>query len=221
VTTRLLLTPGELDLLRGRLNLPAPPGFAVAGASGAGGRLAALGVLTGDGVAPAVAADLVAACAPQVAVHVVARLGAVEVTASLGIRDGRPPSGGGLVRTGPAEVELSGWPVRSLPDELTRVVPPAPVPARATLHVPLDLLRVLSRDPEVEALRAAVTGSLRATVVRGTSVVGQVLWLGTDAGWIALEPAEVRDGVRWARARPVGPGHLAPAVAVLVARALA
>jgi hypothetical protein len=218
VTVRLLLTPGELDLLRGRLGLPLPPGFEVTGPVEDRHRLAGLGVLAGDDVVPEVAAALVAACSPQVGVHVAGRLAAAEVTAGLGLCDGQ---GGALVRTSRAEVELSGWPTLSLPDELTRVVPAAPVPAMAALKVPLDLLSSRSADPEVEALRATVTGSLRATVVKGRSVIGQVLWLGTAAGWVALEPGEVRDGVRWATARPVGPHHLASSVAVLVARALA
>jgi hypothetical protein len=52
-------------------------------------------------------------------------------------------------------------------------------------------------------------------------VVGLVVWLATAGGWLALEPAEVRDGLRWATVRPVQPDELAAAVAPLLAAALA
>jgi hypothetical protein len=88
VTTarRLYLTPGELDLLRRCLDLPAPPGFGVEGGSGSVARLEQLGVLTEAGVHPSVAAGLVAACAPRVGVLVTAVVPEAEVTAALGVR---------------------------------------------------------------------------------------------------------------------------------------
>jgi hypothetical protein len=81
------------------------------------------------------------------------------------------------------------------------------------LHLPLADL------PQRTELRDTV-GVLRATVVAPPAVVGVVSWLATTTGWLALEPAEWRDGVRWAHVRPVQRDEIGAAVAPLVAGAL-
>lgn len=119
---RLVLAPGELDLLAGLLGLQLPPGFAVESATGDRRRLTVLGVLAGGRVEAAVATGLIAVCTPQLAVHVAAVTPEVSVTAALGVRD---DVGGSLVRTGVAAVEVSLWRAVGLGGELARLVPPA------------------------------------------------------------------------------------------------
>jgi hypothetical protein len=213
---RLVLTPGELDLLRRRLDLPAPPGFAVVGGGGSTARLEQLGVTVDGAVQPAVAAGLVAACAPQVGVLVVATVGQQAMTAALGVRG---ELGGSLAQAGTAAVEAAVWPAPALGTELARVVPPLGRSDRPDLHLPLADLAAGTTGPAVEELRAAVVGSLRATVVTD-AVLGQVVWLATAGGWLAMEPAPTRCARRWATIRPVQPEDLGPALAPYLSTAL-
>jgi hypothetical protein len=83
------------------------------------------------------------------------------------------------------------------------------------LHLPVSAL------PDEPLLRAEVVGAMRVTVVAPPHVLGWVTWLATPTGWLALEPAEVRTGVRWAVVRPVRPDEIGTAVAPLLAGALA
>jgi hypothetical protein len=214
---RLYLTPGELDLVRRRLDLPAPPGFDVDGGNGSVGRLVQLGVLTDDAVHPSVAAGLAAACAPQVGVHLAAAVGDQRVTAVLGVRGAL---GGSLVHMGTAAVEVAAWPAAWLAAELSRVVPPLACSGGAPRHLPLPALSEGAPEPAVAALRETVSGSLRATAVAQV-VLGQVVWLATQQGWVAVEPAHTRAGVRWATLRPVTPEDLGSALAPLLAAGLA
>ena len=57
-------------------------------------------------------------------------------------------------------------------------------------------------------------------MVAPPAVVGQVVWLATRTGWLAVEPLESRAGVRWADVRPAQPDEIGAAVAPLVAVAL-
>jgi hypothetical protein len=210
---RIALTPGELDVLRRRLDLPAPPGFGVDGGSGSTARLEQLGVTVDGAVHPSIAAGLVAACAPQVGVLVVARARQQEVTAALGVRG---ELGGSLAQAGKPAVEASVWPAPALGTELARVVPPLSTVEGPALHLPLA---ELAAGPVVDGLRTSLVGSLRATVVTD-AVVGQVVWLATADGWLAMEPAQSRGGERWVTLRPVQPHDLGPALAPSLATAL-
>lgn len=171
---RLVLAPGELALLAALLGLELPPGFLVRDATGDRARLTDLGVLSHGDVHPSVAAGLAAACAPRVGVLVEAAVGAVAVTAALGVRgDGGDDVGdevgdevgGSLARLGDAVVEASLWPAVALGRELTRLVPPA-----------------------------AASGRLRATVVAPPDVVGQRLWFADEGGWRTLDARPVDAG---------------------------
>ena len=136
---RLVLAPGELDLLARLLGLELPPGFAVRDGTGDRARLAALGALVDGRVHASVAAGLEAACAPRLAVLVEAAVPDVAVTAALGVRG---DVGGALVRTGPDAVEASLWPAVALRAELARLVPPAGEHGslRATVVAPPDVV---------------------------------------------------------------------------------
>lgn len=163
---RLVLAPGELALLAALLGLELPPGFLVRDATGDRARLTDLGVLSHGDVHPSVAAGLAAACAPRVGVLVEAAVGAVAVTAALGVRgDGGDDVGGSLARLGDAVVEASLWPAVALGRELTRLVPPA-----------------------------AASGRLRATVVAPPDVVGQRQWFADEGGWRTLDARPVVAG---------------------------
>ena len=199
-----MLPAGEVAGLCARLALPLPPDFAATPTG-----IATQGLLLDGQVHPSVAAGLRATCAPRVGVLL--RSTAGDVAAALGVRG---DLGGSLVRVGSSDVEVAAWPAERLGVELVRTVPDLGGSARPALHGPLV---DLAAAPE---LRDGVLGVLRATVVAPPYVVGLVTWLATDAGWLALEPAEVRDGVLWARVRPVHPGDIAAAVAPLVAGAL-
>jgi hypothetical protein len=210
---RIALTPGELDLLRRRLDLPAPPGFGIDGGSGSTARLEQLGVTVDGAVHPSIAAGLVAACAPQVGVLLLARARQQEVTAALGVRG---ELGGSLAQAGGPAVEASVWPAPALGAELARVVPPLGTAEGPALHLPMA---ELAAGLVVDGLRAALVGSLRATVVTDR-VVGQVVWLATTDGWLAMEPAQSRGGERWATLRPVQPHDLGAALAPALSTAL-
>jgi hypothetical protein len=204
VARRIVLPSGEVAELCGRLGLLCPPGFGAVPMP-----IRTNGLVTEGAVHPAVAAGLAATCSPRVAVLVASTVG--DVAAAFGVRH---DLGGSLLRAGECGVEMSVWPALRLGDELARAVPilgASPLPA-------LDL--PLPQVAERPDLRAAIIGRLRATVVAPPSVVGQVIWLATRTGWLSLEPAAVRDGVRWAVVRPVAPADLGAAVAPLVASAV-
>lgn len=202
---RLRLPAAEVAELHGLLGLPLPPGFA------AERRPVTTPGLCVDGkVQPALAAGLTVTCAPRVGVLVRSTVG--DVAAALGVAG---DIGGGLLRVGGSAVEVSAWPVPALGAELARCVPPLPSRPRPVLHLPLPEL------PRSAGLRESIVGTLHATVVAPGQVVGQVVWLASRAGWLTLEPAEVRGGVRWVAVRPVEPVDLARCIAPLVAEALA
>jgi hypothetical protein len=200
---RLVLSRGELAGLSVRLGLTLPPGFPARPEP-----VTTPGVLLDGEVRPSVAAGLAAACAPQVAVL----LTAGDAAAVFGIAG---DLGGSLLGAGDSPVEVSAWPAAQLGAELARAVPPRPDLERPPRHRPLT---ELAADAELQAL---VMSTLRATVVAPPHVLGQVIWLDTRAGWLALEPSEVRNGVRWATTRPVGPADLGACVAPFAAAALA
>lgn len=196
---RLFVSVVELADLSDRLGLDLPPGFS--GPPAPHRR-------SDDDVHPSLAAGLVATCAPVVGVTVTAL---DTVSAALGLRG---DLGGSLLRAGGSEVEVSAWPAVALGHELTRTVPELGASAQPARHLPLAELTA-------ETLREPVVGRLQATVVAPPHIVGVVIWLATTSGWLSLEPAEVIDGRRWARLRPVQPQDLAAAVAPFVASALA
>lgn len=202
---RLVLPPGELADLCARIGAQLPPGFEAAPR-----RASTSGLVVDGKVRPSVAAGLAATCSPQLGVVMSSTLGGIA--GALGIRD---DLGGSMLRADGSDVEVSAWPALRLGDELARSVPALPTGDRPSLHCPL------SQIPESGELRAAVVGTLRTTVVSPPDIVGQLIWLATTAGWLALEPAEVHDGVRWATVRPVEPADLGAAVAPFVAAALA
>jgi hypothetical protein len=209
---RLYLTPGELDLLRRRLDLPAPPGFSVDGGSGSMARLEELGVITSGAVHPSVAAGLVAACAPRVGVLVTASVGDSGVTAALGVRGS---VGGSLAQSGSAAAEVATWPATELGAELARVVPPLGAHPAPALHLPLEELT----GSAVEGRFGPVTGALQATVV-ADGVLGLLRWLATEQGWLAVEPAQWHAGGRQASVRPVLADDLGAELAPYLATAL-
>jgi hypothetical protein len=202
---RLLLPLGEVAELCARLGVLLPPGF-----TGVPTSIRSEGLLDDDGVHPSVAAGLIATCAPQVAVLVRSSLG--DLAAAYGIR---ADLGGSMLRAGDSDVEVSAWPALRLGAELARGMPQLGMSSLPRLHLPL------AEISEHADLRAAVIGILRVNVVAPPDVIGPVVWLATAAGWLALEPADVHRGVRWATVRPVGPDDLGAAVAPLVAAALA
>jgi hypothetical protein len=209
---RLYLTPGELDLLRRRLHLPAPPGFAVDGGSGSTARLEELGVITDGAVHPSVAAGLAAACAPRVGVLLTAVVPSADLTAALGVRG---EVGGSVAQAATAAAEVATWPAAALGAELARVVPPLGSHPAPALHLPLDALTARGFEDRF----GPVTGTLQATVV-ADGVLGQVRWLATEQGWLAVEPAEQGAGSRWASVRPVGVHDLGSLLAPALATAL-
>jgi hypothetical protein len=190
---RLVLAPGELAGMCARLGLELPPAFRA----------------TPDAVGevhPSVAAGLQATCAPAVGVLVSSSFG----DAAFGVRD---DLGGSLLRGVESPVEVSVWPAVRLRSELARAVPPLAARPSPPLHLPLDEV------PDV--LRPLTVGFLRATVVAPPHVLGVVVWVATSHGWVWLQPAQVRRGVRWVDVRPVEPADLAGAVAPDIAMALA
>ena len=206
---RLVLPPAQVVELCRLVGVPCPPGFDIGVRDQAGPAVLSDDVLVDGRVHRSVAAGIVATCAPRVAVHIASTAG--DVTAVFGVRD---DLGGSLLRHGASQVEVSAWPAVRLGSELVRAVPVLGCGSREPLHLPLA---ALADDP---GLRDLVVGTLRATVVAPPRVVGQVTWLATAEGWLSLEPAEVRDGARWAVVRPVAPVDLGAAVAPLVAAAL-
>jgi hypothetical protein len=202
---RLALAPGEPPELCARLGLLIPPGFAHRPEP-----IRTEGLLVDGAVHPSLAAGLVATCAPQVGVLIATSVG--DVAAALGVRG---DLGGSMLRAGGSDVEISAWPADQLGRELARAVPPLGAGPRPALHLPLTELGARAD------LHEAVVGTLLATVVAPPAVVGQVRWWATLAGWLALEPGEARDGVRWATVRPVDPHDLGAAVAPLAAAAVA
>ncbi|MDX6198845.1 MAG: hypothetical protein QOJ79_1996 [Actinomycetota bacterium] len=204
LSRRLVLPAGEVSALCARVGLPPPPGFD-AEASG----IHTDGLLLGHAVHPSVAAGLRATCSPRVGVLIRSTVG--DVAAALGVR---ADLGGSLVRAGDSDVEVAAWPAERLGAELARVVPSLGRSSMPTMHVPIG---ALADQPE---LRAGVIGSLHATVVAPPSVVGQVVWLATRTGWLAVEPLETRAGVRWADVRPAQPDEIGAALAPLIAGAL-
>jgi hypothetical protein len=201
---RLVLPPGEVAALCGRLGLLPPPGFAAEPTA-----IGTDGLLQEGEVHPSVAAGLRATCAPRVWVGL--ECAALDLAAALGVRG---DLGGSLVRAGDSDVEVAAWPVEHLGVELTRAVPVLGDSAMPRLHLPVN---ALADEP---LLRAEVVGALHATVVAPPHVVGRVTWLATPTGWLCLEPAEVHDGVRWAVVRPVRSDEIGAALAPLVAAAL-
>ena len=157
-------------------------------------------------VHPSVAAGLQATCAPAVGVLVSSSFG----DAAFGVRD---DLGGSLLRRVESPVEVSVWPAVRLRSELARAVAPLAARPSPPLHLPLDDV------PDV--LRPLTVGFLRATVVAPPQVLGVVVWVATSHGWVWLQPAQVRCGVRWGDVRPVEPADLAGAVAPDIAMALA
>lgn len=187
---RLALPAGQVADLCAQLGLTLPPGF------------------TADPLPCAVEGlgpNLAVVCAPAVSVLVSCTLGS---EAAYGVAG---DLGGSLLRFDGSDVEVSAWPATRLGAELTRGVPPLPIGERPFLHAPLHEIA------ELPSLRAAVRGALRVTVIAPPTVLGVLVWLATDAGWLALEPAEVRAGVRWATVCPVEPADLGPAVTPFVA----
>lgn len=213
---RLLLSTTALALVRSR---PLPPGFALeptgAGSTDAAGdELRALGVLVDGRVHPAVAGDLEVLGGPEVAVVVQAAVPGLEVHACLAVSG---PRGAGLLRTGDTAVQLSAFPATDLAGELARVVP-APVEgaaAAALEEAPLDALL------DGTWRRARPTGTLQATVLSASGLVGSVLWVWDGAGWIGLEALPSRAGRPWVRLVPVTPADLGAWVAPLLATAAA
>jgi hypothetical protein len=185
--------------------LPLPPGFAAEP-----GPVRTAGLLREDSVHPSVAAGLAATCSPRVGVLV--RCSPGDVAAALGVRG---DLGGSMVRAGGSDVEVAAWPAGRLGAELAAAVPALDSGPRPMLHLPLD---DLARHP---ALRREVAGRLEVRVVAPPRVVGRLAWLATPGGWLSLEAAEVRAGVRWATVRPVEPADLPAVVAPLIAMALA
>jgi hypothetical protein len=167
------------------------------------------GLLVDGAVHPSVAAGLAATCAPRVGIAMSTSSGGLA--AAFGVR---ADLGGSLLRAAGSDVEVSAWPALQLGAELARTVPWLGRSDLPVLHLPVS---EIAAHP---VLRATVAGVLRATVVAPGGVVGQVTWLATASGWLALEPAEARSGVRWAQVRPVEPADLGAAVAPLVAAAL-
>ncbi|MCU1590294.1 MAG: hypothetical protein JWP11_1550 [Frankiales bacterium] len=200
---RLALQPGETASLCARLGLRLPPGI-----DRAPRPISTAGVLMDGVVPPALAAGLAVTCAPRVGVHV-STLGGVA--AAFGIRG---ELGASVMRVGEDGREVSAWSPLRLGEELARCVPPLGTGRAAELHLPLA---DVARSP---GLVDAVLGTLRATVVAPPHVMGHVVWLATASGWLSLEPAEVRDGVRWAVVRPVAPADLGACVAPFVGAAL-
>jgi hypothetical protein len=198
---RLVLAPGELPALSARLRLLIPPGF-----DRSPEPIRTEGLLIDGVVQPFLAAALVAACSPQLGVLVTTTVG--DVAGAFGARG---DVGGSMLRAGGSDVEVSAWPAEQLGRELARAVPPLGSNPLAALHLPLS---AIAEHPE---LRETVIGTLRATVVAPPAVVGHVTWLAAAAGWLALAPAGVHDGVRWATVRPAVPDDLGAAVAPLVA----
>jgi len=202
---RLLLPPGEVAELCHRIGLVLPPAFAAERAP-----LHTAGLLRDGAVHPSLAAGLAATCSPQLSVLVASTVG--EVAAALGVRD---DLGGSLLRAGPSPVEVAAWPAERLGPELARVVPPLPSGPRPDLHLPVTDLATS------QVLRRLVVGTLHATVVTSAGVVAQLPWLATAEGWLAVTPAEVRDGVRWVHVRAVEADDLSCCLAPWIAEALA
>jgi hypothetical protein len=184
--------------------VPLPPGFTVEATA-----VTTDGLLLDDQVHPSVAAGLRATCSPQVGVLV--RSTAGDTAAALG---GRADLGGSMVRAGESAVEVAAWPAARLGAELVRAVPALGQSSLPARDLPVAAI------PDDAVLRASVVGALRATVVAPPHVIGQVVWLATRSGWLAVEPAATRAGVRWATLRPVEPADLGAALAPLVAAAL-
>lgn len=191
---RLVLPPGQLAAVCRDLGLTLPPAFA------------ADPVPTSCDVA-AIDSNLTVVCAPELSVLVSCTLG---TEAALGIVG---ELGGGLIRYPGSDIEVSAWPAVRLGSELARGVPPLPSGERPTLHAPLREI------VDLPFLRAAVRGILRTTVVAPPEILGVVVWLATDAGWLALEPAGMRGRDRWATVHPVESADLGAAVAPYVAMA--
>lgn len=230
---RLLLSTTELELLRRRVLPPPlelPPGFSLVATgeapdtavTAAADVLGARGVLTVDGVHPAVAGDLRVLAAPELAVTVRAALPGLEATAGLAVSGVR---GAGLLRTGDTAVELSAFAGEHLARELTRVVPaPTSVQVAGVEEVPLDDL--LAGGPS-SRLRGRVTGTLHASVLAGprqareAGIVGSVEWVWDGGGWTGLEPLPSRRGRPWVRLVPVAPADLAAWLGPLLATAAA
>lgn len=215
---RLLLSTTALALIRDR---PGPPGFTLeligtGRTDAAVAELRALGVTVDGVVHPAVAGDLEVLGAPELAVVVQAAVPGLEVHACLAVSGVR---GAGLLRTGDTAVQLSAFPAADLAHELARVVP-APA-ERATAptaeEVPLDVLL----DGTGSRLRGRTTGTLQATVVAGSELVGCVPWVWDGAGWTGLEALPSRAGRPWVRLVPVTPADLGAWVAPLLAAAAA
>jgi hypothetical protein len=68
-------------------------------------------------------------------------------------------------------------------------------------------------------LQALVGGPVRVGGQVGAGV-GQAIWCGPAAGWVAGEPAPGPDGARWVRLRPVEPADLPAALAPVIAQIL-
>lgn len=202
---RLLLPPGEVAELCHRIGLVLPPTFAAERAP-----LHTAGLLRDGAVHPSLATGLAATCSPQLGVLVTSSIG--EVAAALGVRG---DLGGSLLRAGPSPVEVAAWPAEQLGPELARVVPPLPSGPRPDLHLPVSDLATS------QILRRLVVGTLHATVVTPDGVIAQLPWLGTAQGWVAVAPAEVREGVRWVQVRPVEADDLSSCLAPWIAEALA
>lgn len=201
---RLTVAPDEPAALCARLGLRPPPGF-----DSQPGAVRTAGLLVDGAVHRCVAAGLAATCAPALAVLMSSTVG--DVAAAFGVRG---DLGGSMIRAGGSGVELAAWPAERLGAELARAVPPLGLSAQPPLHLPLAEIAMRAD------LQAEVVGILRATVVAPPHVVGLVGWLATAAGWLAIEPAEARAGVRWATVRPVVPVDIGAAVAPLVGSAL-
>lgn len=204
LSRRLMLAPGEPAALCARLRLRLPPGFGAAPGPVGTDEL----IADGSGAA-SVATSMAVACSPRVGVLVTSTVG--DVAAAYGVRG---ELGASLIRAGSSPVELSAWPAQRLGAELARTVPPIGRSSLPLLHLPLA---DVTERPEV---RDVVIGRLRATVAAPPRVLGLVLWLATAEGWLAVEPAQVRDGVRWATVRPADPVDLGAALAPLVAAGL-
>jgi hypothetical protein len=115
LSRRLVLPPGEVAALCGRLDLLIPPGFEADPSP-----IQTEAVLIDGAVHPSVAAGLAATCIPRLAILLRSSVG--DVAAALGIRG---DLGGSMVRAGQSDIEVGAWPAARLGAELARAVPVA------------------------------------------------------------------------------------------------
>jgi hypothetical protein len=170
----------------------------------------------GTGVHPSVGTNLEVWAAPAALIHIELSVRSRGLRAVYAVR---ALLGGSLFTLADYAVELSLFPAVSLGQELVRAVPDAPErtvsyakikqalagtepldpPVRGRL--PLSVLAEYGRSNSVAAeLTARTIGVLRCLAIEGTAaphdadtvLVGEVVWLLTDTGWIGLHPSPDR-----------------------------